>query len=109
LNPLFRVETIKWLFEDPDNALLVVREKIRTRLIQTLYPDTPTEADEWVISGTEEWNHLENYSFLEEGIEFNFSSYQVAPFAAGLPTAILPYDEIKDLLKETSKQLLSVY
>lgn len=109
LNPLFRVETIKWLFEDPDNALLVVREKIRTRLMQTLYPDTPAEADEWVISGTEEWNHLENYSFLEEGIEFNFSSYQVAPFAAGLPTAILPYDEIKDLLKETSKQLLSVY
>lgn len=109
MSPLFRIETVKWLFQEPAKALPIVRERVRTHLMHLLYADTESKPDEWVTSGTEEWSHLENYSFLDEGLEFNFSSYQVAPFAAGLPIITVPYDEIKELFKETVKQLLSIY
>lgn len=42
----------------------------------------------------------QNYGFKKEGIVFYYNSYEVAPYAAGPTEVLIPYEEIKDWLKE---------
>ena len=56
--------------------------------------------DEWMLKGTEPT--AENYALIvpsKENVEVIFNSYQVAPYAAGVPSVNLSWSEFSPLLK----------
>lgn len=42
-----------------------------------------------------------NFAFSKDGIEFLYNSYEIAPYAAGAPSIVIPYSMIKPFLKIT--------
>ena len=40
--------------------------------------------------------------FTERGIELVYGQYEIAPYAAGMPTVVIPYESAKPLLKKAS-------
>jgi len=46
--------------------------------------------------------------FLEDGVEFTYQPYEIAPYAAGEPTCVISYETLSDLLSSTGKSLLGV-
>lgn len=44
--------------------------------------------------------------FIKEGVSITYQQYEIAPYAAGLPSFILPYNEAKSLMNTTGKNLL---
>lgn len=44
--------------------------------------------------------------FTKEGVLFTYQQYEIAAYAAGLPSFIVPYDEAKSLMNTTGKDLL---
>ncbi len=44
-------------------------------------------------------SNLQNFVVTDSGIKFIMSQYQVAPYAAGMPEALLSFDELKPYLK----------
>lgn len=44
--------------------------------------------------------------FIKEGVSITYQQYEIAPYAAGLPSFILPYIEAKSLMNTTGKNLL---
>ncbi|MCD8317975.1 MAG: RsiV family protein, partial [Paraprevotella sp.] len=44
--------------------------------------------------------------FMPRGVQFIYQQYEIAPYAAGLPTCTLPYDKLKDLFTVTVKPLV---
>ena len=44
--------------------------------------------------------------FTKEGVMFTYQQYEIAAYAAGLPSFIVPYDEAKSLMNTTGKSLL---
>ena len=45
--------------------------------------------------------------FVKEGISFVYNQYEIAPYAAGLPSFVVPYDKIKPYLNATGKKLIT--
>lgn len=43
---------------------------------------------------------------LENGIRFVYQQYEIAPYAAGMPSFVLPYSEVKPLLTTSASDLL---
>lgn len=43
---------------------------------------------------------------LEEGVLFIYQPYEIAPYAAGMPTYVVSYDKIKPFLTNTAKKML---
>ena len=44
--------------------------------------------------------------FTKEGVSFTYQQYEIAPYAAGLPSFIVPYNEAMALMNTTGKNLL---
>ena len=44
--------------------------------------------------------------FTKEGVLFTYQQYEIAAYAAGLPSFIVPYDEAKSLMNTTGNNLL---
>ena len=44
--------------------------------------------------------------FTKEGVLFTYQQYEIAAYAAGLPSFIVPYNEAKSLMNTTGKNLL---
>lgn len=44
--------------------------------------------------------------YVKDGISIIYQQYEVAPYAAGLPSCVLPYDKVKPLLSVTGQLLL---
>jgi hypothetical protein len=42
-----------------------------------------------------------NFAFSKDGIEFLYNTYEIAPYAVGAPTIVIPYSKIKPFLKIT--------
>ena len=40
------------------------------------------------------------------GVEFIYQQYEIAPYAAGIPTCTLPYDSLENLFTVTMKPLI---
>lgn len=56
--------------------------------------------DEWMLKGTEP--SQENYRLVvpaEDGLQVKFASYQVAPYAAGVPEVTIPWGQAKAFLR----------
>jgi len=46
--------------------------------------------------------------FLEDGVEFTYQPYEIAPYAAGEPTCVISYESLSDYLSSTGKSLLGI-
>ncbi len=46
--------------------------------------------------------------FTEKGVVFTYQQYEVAPYAAGLPTCTISYDLIEPFLTQAGRQLLNI-
>ena len=44
--------------------------------------------------------------FSEKGMEFVYQQYEIAPYAAGLPSYTIPYDRLRKYLNVTGRRLL---
>ncbi|MBR1518497.1 MAG: DUF3298 domain-containing protein [Prevotella sp.] len=44
--------------------------------------------------------------FVKDGVMFVYNQYEIAPYAAGLPTFVIAYDKIRQYLNVTGKRLL---
>lgn len=79
----------------------IVKEKIRKKVENEMKFTNLIE--EWLDEGTAPKE--ENYSawsISKDGIIFYFAPYQVGPYALGSFQILVPYNEIKDLLKPNS-------
>lgn len=45
--------------------------------------------------------------FLEKGVLFQYQEYEIAPYAAGAPSCVIPYSVLDTLFSNTGKALLS--
>lgn len=45
-------------------------------------------------------------SFVKDGIDFVYQQYEIAPYAAGMPTCVIPYPVIRPYLTEKATALL---
>lgn len=41
-----------------------------------------------------------NYGFKKEGIVFFYNNYEIAPYAAGPTEVLIPYEDLRDLIKD---------
>lgn len=57
--------------------------------------------DDWMLEGTEPF--VKNFKFIapsEEAVTVIFPSYQIAPYAAGVPEVQLPWEKVRGVFKE---------
>ncbi|MDE7165539.1 MAG: DUF3298 and DUF4163 domain-containing protein [Bacteroidaceae bacterium] len=45
--------------------------------------------------------------FTEEGLTFIYQQYEIAPYAAGMPSYTIPYDQLESYLNVTGRRLLA--
>ena len=46
-------------------------------------------------------------SFQENGLLFTYQQYEIAPYAAGMPSFVIPYDKVNKYLNVTGRRLLA--
>lgn len=104
LSPLYRIPSIKEIFSDANAALPVVRDLVRSSLKNSLLKNDdgsessdPTFID-WIKNGTESWDNLRHFSFVDGSLSVHFPPYEVACFADGPQRAEVPLDAIQHLL-----------
>lgn len=104
MDPLCLIESLNSIFKSQDDALAAIQTCVRRILKETEnggdYEDSYGLDPEWVENGTKEWSDFERYIPKEDGIEFLFSPYHVAPYACGPQFALVPYSEIIDFMRE---------
>ncbi|WHZ36570.1 TIR domain-containing protein [Sagittula sp. MA-2] len=100
LDPVVYLDGAVSLFSNID-ALEVMKPFVRDALAVELYGGRPEpENMKWICEGTQDWNDFSNFSIGEKGLTFHFSSYQVASYAAGLPSAFVAYEPLEKYLKD---------
>ena len=61
--------------------------------------DTASLSDHYFEFPENTFELNKNYGFKKEGIVFFYNSYDIAPYAAGPTEVLIPYEELKDLMK----------
>lgn len=57
--------------------------------------------DEWISKGAgADAGNFQSWNLTKKGLMFTFSPYQVAAYAAGSQTVIIPYDKLKSILRK---------
>ncbi len=46
-------------------------------------------------------------SFQQNGLVFTYQQYEIAPYAAGMPSYVIPYDQLPPFLNATGRRLLA--
>jgi hypothetical protein len=54
---------------------------------------------EWDKGASPELKNYQNWTLTARGLVVTFDPYQVGPFAAGAPSVLIPYAELKDVLR----------
>lgn len=103
LDPLFLIDSLGAMFSDSSSALAHVQLLVRSRLKALVYSDGDQETNllspSDVDSGTQTWSDFGNFRFSSDRIEFDFSPYQVAPYAAGPQDSFVLYEEIIPMMR----------
>lgn len=100
LNPVTLMPPIENMFQDGPAALGILQSEIRRQLFAlTSESGAALLEQDWVLSGTNSWENLACYEFLNEGVRFYFAPYCVGAYALGTHTVIVPYETIGSLLK----------
>jgi hypothetical protein len=82
----------------------VLQSGIRDQLLHGAHPNDEQKDDgyeldeEYVNSGTSQWDDFANFVFSDDGIEFLFSPYQVAAYAFGPQFATIAYNQVAKLM-----------
>lgn len=110
IDPLFVISSLEELFEDKEAALATIQVEARRQLLEVRLGEAEDiELDqEWVERGTESWSDFSVFTFGEESIDFAFSPYTVAPYAAGPQFVEIKYQLIKENLKTVFKTALEL-
>jgi hypothetical protein len=67
---------------------------------QSKKKDSMLEDDEWLQRGAgADAENFSSWTIGKKGLEITFDSYQVAPYAAGPQTVMVPYSALKDIIK----------
>jgi hypothetical protein len=80
------------------NGLNNVAEKIFCKVKELKPEDNLEEAGFWFKGNKFSFN--ENFGIRNEGLVFYFNSYEIAPYAMGPTEIMIPYSEIKNLVKQ---------
>lgn len=117
LTPLIVIDDVEKLFKDSNSAFTIIQEYVRKFLLAI--PDETDEngkalgdgkllEEEWVNSGTEDWQSMSTYNFSDEGLVFYFPPYQIGAYACGSHHVTVPYDLFYRELKSDFKHALSL-
>jgi len=74
----------------------------RLRMINQEYPDGPGTYlgdPEYVENASAKEKNYRNWTLTQRGLVVTFEPYQVGPFAAGSPSVLIPYSELRGVLK----------
>lgn len=100
------------LFLDPSSKELhrIIKEGVRSYFAQF---ETDVKSDENLadmLIGVNDVNNipLPTYPpyFTAKGLCFSYQQYDIAPYAAGMPSFIVPYEKIAPLLTKEAKELI---
>jgi len=112
LDPVMRIESLKNIFEAPDDALKQVQKLVREALSKIRLNDS--EADEWkldaewITEGTLKWDDFGAFVFQKDGINILFPPYQVGPYAYGSHSVTIPYEPIVPQIQEIYQSALGI-
>lgn len=77
--------------------------------LMTQYFEVPTESDlaECLLIDPDTLPlPVANPAFMETGVVFIYQQYEIAPYAAGMPSCVIPYASIRPMLTQSAAQLL---
>lgn len=104
LSPVSQISMLQSIFANPDEALTIIQRDVRHQLLND-NERFPTEEgagpeldEEWVNTGTANWDDLANFVFGPDGVEFLFSPYQVAAYVYGPQFAKVEYGKLAKLM-----------
>lgn len=63
-------------------------------------PDTASLSENYFEFPEDKFELNKNYGFKKEGIVFFYNSYEIAPYAAGPTEVLIPYEELKEWIKQ---------
>jgi hypothetical protein len=63
-------------------------------------PDTASLSDNYFEFPENKFELNKNYGFKKEGIVFYYNNYEIAPYAAGPTEVLIPYEELRDWIKD---------
>ncbi|MBL8554214.1 MAG: TIR domain-containing protein [Phenylobacterium sp.] len=104
LDPITYIEGAQELFANEEVAFKQIQDECRRKLLEQRFEGMTNDdstlnlTQDYVHSGTEKWSDFENFAFGEEGIDFLFSTYQVAPYAFGPQVASVSYEILAPLM-----------
>lgn len=87
------VITLSSVVTDVEQVKSIVAEKLGAKYAEGLYP----EYEEWLLEYSED---AFNWTLDNRGITFYFSPYELAPYAAGMLSVTLWFDEYAGLINE---------
>lgn len=105
LDPVTQISRPQEIFSDTDAAFAVIQSEVRKRLLELSFEGMTNDGEplklleDWVHSGTEAWEDFQTFIFGDEGIEFQFGGYHVAPHAFGPQSASVAYDALAKLMR----------
>lgn len=89
-----------------DNFLKPDYNEVLTTLGNRIFRETRELADTALLSDhyfefpENKFELNKNYGFKKEGIVFFYNSYEIAPYAAGPTEILIPYEDLRDWIKE---------
>ena len=99
------------LFKDVDSASFrkIIKEGVRSYFKE--YESVRTDAElKDLLLGVDNVNRIPLPStppyFTKQGLYFGYQQYEIAPYAAGMPGFLVPYDKIRPYLTEEAAELI---
>lgn len=99
LNKQKQLKLTDVLVKNYQKTLLPVGEKL-FRKLKDLTPDQSLEGEFWFENNKFHFN--DNFLFTKEGLIFYYNQYEIACYACGTTELLIPWKDIKSLIKKDS-------
>ncbi len=113
LDPLCDADELRSMMSKPETALVAIQEYLFSELSQLKWgegeDEEPLLDPEMIRFGIENWDNLSNYAFVDDGVRFMFSPYQVGSYAAGPQSATVPYEILAPFIRDIYRSALDIY
>lgn len=113
LDPLFHVENLAGVFEEPDKAFPIFQAAVRDYLSNVKVGESEGYEghfldSESIGSGTKSWDDFSSFVFHENELEVLFGAYHVTCFADGPQSSKIPYSSIHHLMNREIVNALEI-